>query len=304
MVKVQSKTIFIYFLILISLIACIKNPKESSSSDGAIMQPGDIVVTSTTADSVLLLDKDGNFKKLLLNLDNNLEIPYGLDWNPFTYEIIVSINGSPDRLMGISALDGTVREVVRNTAFNGNAFGVAVTALGEYLAIESNSIEKFTATGSRINNGTFPKANIMSNLAQIRSLSAGGFVLCANGTDRVRTYNDSATQQNETQSGIAGTTNAYGCAESPDGTIAASWDGTTDTIALYSSDLSTEVMAFADSSYLNAPRGVTVKADGNILAADAGYEWIVEVTPAGEFVRTLGSGLIADPYQVIEIPSY
>ena len=302
--KTQLKILFFNLLILIGLFSCIKNPKESLSSDGALMQPGDLIVTSITADSVLLLDEDGNYKKLLLDLPNNLDTPYGIDWNPYTNEIVVSVNGSPDRIIGISAFDGSVREVVRNTAYNGNTFGLAVTALGGYIAIESNNLEKFTATGARINDGTFPKTNIMTNLSQIRSLAAGGFVLCSYGTDRVRTYNDLATQQNEKQSGIAGTTNAYGCAESPDGTIAAAWDGTTDTIALYSSDLSTEIMTFADSSYLSAPRGVTVKSNGNILAADSGYEWIVEISPTGEFVRTLGSGLISDPYQVLEIPEY
>lgn len=268
------------------------------------MSPGDIVVSSSTTDSVILLDEDGYFKKLLLDLPNNLETPLGLDWNSDTQEIIVSINGTPDRIVGISAFDGSIREIVRNIAYNGNTYGVAVTATGEYLAIETNGIEKFTSTGSRINNGSFPKANIMTNPAQIRSLIGGGFVICAYGTDRVRTYSDRAVQQNEKDSGIAGTTNSYGCAESQSGAIAVSWDGTNDSIILYSSDLSTEIMNFSDASYLSAPRGVTVRSNGNIIAADAGFEWLVEVTADGKFVRTLGSGILADPWQVIEVPRF
>lgn len=284
------------------IISC--SPKDTFSRDGALMSPGDIVVSNQTSDSALLLDKDGNLKKIIYNAANNLEQIFGVNWNNQTNEVLLTINGSPDRVLAVSAYDGSIREAVRHPQLNGNIYGVAADSNGDFLVIETSRIEKFTANNSRVNNGTFPTGNILTASTQINMLSTGDFVLCGTTTDRVRIYNSSAVQQAEAQSGVAGTTNAYGCAESSNGNIISTWDGTTDTVIVFNSDLSSQLFTYSDTNYIGAPRGVTVKANGNILVTDNTYEWIVELDDEANFIRTLGSGILNNPWQLIEIPEY
>lgn len=296
------KSIF-YILSLVILIGCETEPDSTLTLEAGVVNAGDIVVTNFASDSAILLDKNGKFKRVLLNVPNNQEQVTGVSWNPITQEVILAINGFPDRIVGVSAFDASVRDVVRNTQLNGNVYGVSVTDSGEYLVVESNNIEKFTATGSRISDGDFPATGIMNNPVTIRSLDLGGFVLCATGTDRVRIYNDSANQQNETSSGIGGTTNAYGCGEMSNGNIVATWDGSADSVAIYNSTLGTELFRFRDPSILSSPRSLTVRENGNILVADAGFDWIIELDNEANFLRIFSSGIFNDPYQMIEIPS-
>ena len=101
---------------------------------------------------------------------------------------------------------------------------------------------------------------------------------------------------------LAGTTNAYGCVETHDGGIIGSWDGTTDSVVKYSSDLSTELWTYSDASYLSAPRGVAVRANGNILILDYTFSHIVELSPSGEYIRRIGAGAMYRPQYIHVIP--
>jgi hypothetical protein len=294
------------FILTISLSSCVTQEEAIAtfSRDYALVNAGDLVVTNYSGDSAILLDSDGNFKKLLYNVENNREQVVGVNWNPLTKEIVLSINGSPDRIVAISPMDGSPRDAVVNSQLNGNTFGVSVAADGSYLAIESHQIEKFTAVGSRVNDGTFPTGTLITSLAQINTKANGGFVLCGYGTDFVRTYDDDATQISSTAATIAGATSPYGCDETPDGNILAAWEGSTDTIILYNSTLSSTLATFNDSTILNSPRGVEVKSNGNILVTDAGYHYLIELDSNLQYVRTIASGLLNYPWQVIEIPEY
>lgn len=273
------------------------------------MVEGDLVVTNYSGDSAILLDADGNFKELIYNVQNNQEQVVGVGWNAQTNEVILTINGFPDRIMGVAASDGTIRTIVQNNQFSGNTFGVTINSNGEFLAIESHQIEKFDSAGNRINNGTFPTGTLFNNLAQVNSLNGGGFVVCGYGGDQVATYNSSAIQQNSTASGIGGTTNGYGCDSFPDGSIVASWEGSTDTVRIYNSTLSSTLASYSDTTQLSSPRGIEVKANGNILVTDVGYHYLVELSydsGAGSlsFVRNIGGGLLNYPWQVLEVPNY
>ncbi len=299
------------------LYSCVDgvNPDETSSltqeeiAASSYMSAGDIVVTNYSGDSAILLDSDGNFKELLYNVQNNQEQVVGVGWNALTNEIVLTINGFPDRIMGVAASDGTVRTIVQNNQFSGNTFGITVNASGEFLAIESHQIEKFDSTGNRINNGTFPTGTLFNNLSQINSLAGGGFVVCGYGGDQVATYNAAAVQQNSTASGIGGTTNGYGCDELADGSIVASWEGSTDTVRIYNITLSSTLASYNDTTQLSSPRGIGVKENGNILVTDVGYHYVVELSyDSGSgtlsFVRNLGGGLLNYPWQVLEVPTY
>jgi len=271
---------------------------------GAVMVPGDIIVTNYYGDSAILLDSEGNFKKLLYNLVNNSEQVLGLNWNAVNNTVVLSINGLPDRIVEIDPLTGADTNMVISAQFNGNTFGVSVDANGNYLAVESHSVEKFNSAGYRINDADFPALNILNNGTQINTLDAGGFVLCGTGSDVVRTFDANATQIDSKASGIAATTNSYGCNETAAGNILASWDGTTDTVILYDATLTTEIAVFNNSSYMSAPRGIGVKSNGNILVADAGYHYIVELDSGLNLIRTFGGGTLSYPWQVLEVPEY
>lgn len=302
-------TVFTTFLFILTFLiggceSVTESPISTSNSDGAILKTGDIVVTSNVSDSAIVLDANGNFKRVLFNADNSLEQVTGITWNDDTNEVVLVINGSPDRVIGISAIDGREREIVRSTDLNGNTYGITIMPNTDYVIVESNNLERFTATGVRVNDGDFPKISIMSTIQQLNPLSSGDFVACATGADRVRTYNDSGVQQQETASGIAATTNAYGCGELPNGNIAATWDGTNDSVVIYDSTLGSELFRFTDTTKLNAPRGLGIKSNGNILVTDAGFDRIIELNSEAEFVRVFSSAFLNDPYQILEIPSF
>lgn len=299
------RVLFTTFILFV-FTSCIskQTPLETYSRDYAIMNSGDLVVTNYSGDSALLLDEDGNFKQVLYNVDNNREQVLGVNWNASTKEVVLSINGSPDRVVSISPLDGTVTETIVNGQYNGNTYGLTVDSNGDYLLIESHQIEKFTSAGARVNDGTFPTGTLFNNLTQINNTASGGFVVCGYGGDLVATYDSAANQLASKASGIASTTNGYGCDVTATGDVVASWDGTTDTVALYSSDFTTTVATYSDTTYLTAPRGVEVKADGNILIADGSFHYIVELDSSLNFVRTIGGGILNYPWQILEIPAY
>jgi len=303
------------------LSSCLTEQKPEDSSSlidaGTAIVPtptpymiaGDLVVTNYSGDSAILLDLDGNFKELLYNVENNQEQVIGVNWNASTSEVVLTINGYPDRVIGISATDGTQRTIIQNVQLNGNTFGIAVNSSGDFLAIESHQVEKFDSNGNRVSNGDFPTGTLFNNLAQINPLAAGGFVTCGYGGDLVATYNAAAVQVNSKASGIPATTNGYGCDELADGSIVASWEGTTDSIVVYNSTFASTLASFNDSTIISSPRGVEQKANGNILVTDVGYHYIVELSydsVAGSlsFVQNLGGGLLNYPWQIIEIPSY
>lgn len=281
-----------------------ESPIATKNSEGAILNTGDVVVTSNVSDSAIVLDQNGNFKRVLYNADNSLEQVTGITWNDSTNEVVIVINGSPDRVIGISAIDGSEREIVRSTFLNGNTYGITVMPNGDFVIVESNNLERFSSNGTRINDGDFPRISVMTTMQQLNPTASGDFVACATGSDRVRIYNDSGVQQQETASGIGGTTNSYGCGELPNGNIVATWDGTSDSVSVYDSTLGSELFRFSDTGKLNAPRGIGIKANGNILVTDAGFDRIIELTSEAEFVRVFSSAFLSDPYQIIEIPDF
>ncbi len=80
--------------------------------------------------------------------------------------------------------------------------------------------------------------------------------------------------------------------------------GTTYTVVVYSSDLSSAEVAYSDTSVLNAPRGISQLENGNIVVACAGFEHLVEIDTNGNFVKTLGSAGLADANKVLVIPNF
>ncbi len=105
-------------------------------------------------------------------------------------------------------------------------------------------------------------------------------------------------------SGIAATTDAFGCIELTDGKIAMAFSGTTDTIRTVSAAMTGIATVYSDLAVLASPRTLTQALNGNILVVDSVYNQIVEITTSGIFVRTLGGSIIGTPNAVFSVPNY
>ncbi len=272
------------------------------SSSNFLVAPGDIVVSNGASDSVLLLDPDGNYKATLYEMRNSIDSPFGLAWKKDTNEILVAVEGV-DRVMAISAYDGTQRIFIQEGNLNGVMKGLAQLDNGNVAIYEGNSVELYSTLGLRITAGGWPKA-LLTTPEQISPLTNGGFIGCASGTDRVRTYDAAGTQVLDKQSGIATTTDAMGCIELANGNIAAVWSGTTDTVVIYDPTLTTSLASFSNTTELATPGGIAQAANGNLLVLDTTLNHIFEIDQSGNFIRILAGDILATPRQILVIPPF
>ena len=297
----KFSTQILILLLTLSLYSCKEEPIPTTSN--FVASPGDIVVTNITNDSVVLYSSSGAFKRVLFDVENNAEIPYGVGWKHDTNEIMVAVDGS-DRVVGISAVDGSVRTIIQHASLTGNIRGVTQLIDGSILVAESNNVEKFTTNGTRITDG-FPLSGGINAVENVSAKDDGGFVVCARTGDVVRTYEADGTLENSTASGIGGTTDGYGCAELDDGNIVTAWSGGTDTVSFYDSGLGDAGYTYRDASILPSPRGVAQLANGNIVVADATFHHLVEIdSTSGEFVGILASSGLSAPNQILVIPDF
>ena len=291
---------------ILTLGACTEEDPTSSTGSSTstssttttytdVLMDGDTLVSSNVSDSVTVLDPLGNYKATLYNTPNYSEVLYGLGWMTSLGAALVSVDGS-DRILAISAETGNIVRTFSHAAFAGTLRGATQLAGGDLLFIESNTIERFTSTGYRVTSG-WPKS-LQNSAQQIDATSAGGFVLCSSGADKVSVYDADGVEVYTRTSGIPGTTNGMGCRELDDGTIAVAWNGSTDSVAFYSSDLSTTLATYSDTTLLADVYGIDQASNGNILAAGRTFEHLVEIDTSGNFVNTRGGHVLIDPIQV------
>ncbi len=267
----------------------------------ACFESGDILVSSAVNDNIVALNPDGSFKKLIYNVPISAgEGFYGMDYIESTGEVVVVVDGT-DRVMAISPEDCSARMLVADANFTGTVRGITQLSTGDLLVVETNNVERFTASGTRIATGGWPRA-LQTGGTQVHAISTGGFVHCSTTLDVVRTYDDAGTQTATRSSGISGTTDASGCHALSSGQIVTAWSGTTDSVIFYNSNLSSATATFSNLTYLSTPGGIGELASGNILVADRALHHLVEITPAGTYVQTIGSGLLNTPEYILVIP--
>lgn len=281
--------IFVLFVLAIAIGCQPKAVSEESESTSVVVSSGDIIISNQGADTVLLFDSTGVFKSVLYEISTvNGEALTGISENTVTGEILIAVDGSPDRVMAIKKSDLSSRQFIKDaTNFTGTIRGVAYLTSGETVVVETNNVEKFDSVGYRTTAGSWPKA-LQTTGSGIDAMTGGGFVHCSTGSDVVRTYDASGTQVATVSSGIASTTDAPDCRSTPDGGIVASWSGTTDTIRKYSANLSTVQWSYSSPSVLSSPTGLAVRANGNVLALDSVLNHVVEIS----FNGTTASGTI------------
>ncbi len=278
-------------------------PTESDSSSLAL-GPGDIVVANTGADSVVVLDSTGAYKSVLKQLDASVDSPYGLAWSPDTSEVLIAINGSPDRIIAISALTGVEREI-DTSGLNGNIRKISVLPNGDFAVIESNVVERFTINGSRITED-WPLSGLQSGLEGIDVNSSGNIILCSRTSDEVGVYDEEGGVVSAAiASGIAGTTDCYGANELGNGNIAVVWVGTSDTVSIYSSDLTSTVATFSDTGKISNPRAIATSLDGTqFYVIDATFNNIHLFDNDGSYVEEISPGVLSIPNDIIVIPEF
>ena len=296
--------LIILMFIAITIFGCKQDPIPTSSSQAFVIQPGDIIVINMTSDSLILLDSNGNYKKVLYDLENNSESFYAMAFKADTKEIIFTINGAP-RVGAISVVDGSYRTLIANSNLTGTLRGLTQLASGDILVAETNNVERFTTLGVRrtlVSGVTWPNTlGALASPEQLYTTANGEFIAC--GSTNAKRFTENAVQVGSTLTN-AGTPYSYGCIELSDETIALSYNGATDAIRIADSALSASAQIYSDSALLGSPRTLTKTLNGNILTVDSVFNQIVEITKTGTFVRLMGESLLGTPNAVFSVPNY
>lgn len=303
----QQRIVSALLMLSLFIISCGKLPQN-----GLLVPPNQatntsysdyIIVASSLNQSVVLLDPEGRFVRELLVLDGSTtDAPTGItlfDQN----SVLVAVDGV-DRVVKTFVDIGTTsaENFIINANLTGTLGHLARLVSGDILVVETSNVERFTSSGTRVTAGAWPKA-LQTTMTGIDPLPSGGFVACSTGTDVIRAYDDNGTQTATASSGIAGTTDVRDCAVAADGRVAAAFNGTTDTIRIYSSSsLAVTSCNYSDTTLLGDPRAIAFRPNGNLLAVDGTQNTIIEINSACAFVRTYSSSSLATPIDIKVIP--
>jgi hypothetical protein len=303
-------TLILLSLLLSSCILKNESPLESSSSEGNLIQSGDIVVTNAGNDTIVLLHEDGSYKDTLVDSQSDTQLIFnGLAYDAihknilFTYDHLTAVY---DAVKTIDLYDGAVNTLITNNNLQGTLPGLARLTGGDLVVLEgTNTAEKFLANGTR--SGTPFLATLTTNVADITRLSNGGFVTCSSGTaNTVRTYNAAgvvqATATSASPTPTLGALAATSCTQNSAGNIIVAYSGATDAVRMYNSSLSTVIWTFTDTNVLTTPGKISLRQNGNILITDTGFHHIVEIDPNGALVRVIGGAVLSTPNNIVVIP--
>jgi len=297
--------IFVYMAAL--LISC--SPEDDDAGvaelpsedppEEACLVSGDVVVSSSASDSLMVFNSDGTFKRMIFSVSSASESLYGITWSSASNEILAVVDGV-DRVVAVSAEDCTSRVAVLDVNLTGTVRGITQLPNGDILVVETNNIERFGANGTRITTG-WPLAAQTAGTG-VSALSNGGFVHCSSTSDVVRTYNAAGTQVATRASGIGATTDAMDCMNLASGQIATTWSGTTDTVSIYDASLN-PVASYSNTSVIGAPGGIAQRpSGGNLLVVDRVFNYVVEISLTGTLVGTFGAGYLSTPEFIVVVP--
>ncbi len=287
----------------VCLVSCspedVDDSTTADSEDEICIESGDIVVTNSGSDALVVFNSDGTYKSTPFFVLSATESLYGISWSSVTGEILIVVDGV-DRVVALNPTDCTTRNIIIEANLTGTVRGITQLTNGDILISETSNIERFGSNGNRVTSGWPLAAQTLAT--GLSALSNGGFVHCSTTTDVVRTYTNAGVQVATRSSGIAATTDAMDCFTMFDGSIATTWSGTTDTVSIYNSSLA-PVASYSNTAFLGAPGGIAQRSNGgNLLVVDRVFNLVVEITTAGAFVGTFGSGLLSTPENILVIP--
>lgn len=304
------------FIFMISMTtSCIltnESPLESSSNDVNLIQTGDIVVVNNGSDTIVLLDSDGTYKSVLFDSQTDATLLFGgLTYDATNKKILFTFDSTTaalDSVRSINLFDGSSTTLISNSNLNGTLPGLARLTGGELLVLEgTNTAEKFLANGTRSGNPFF--ATITANAVDINKTSTGGFVTCSTATaNTVRTYNAAAAVQATATSAAPvgvpalGALAASSCVQDASGNIIVAFSGGTDAVRAFNSTMTTVLWTYVNTANLTTPGKLSIRANGNILVTDSGFNHIVELDSNGLFVQVIGGAVLSAPGSILVVP--
>lgn len=297
---------FIIISMLVLFSSCNPAAIATVSDSSAVVAPGDIIVSNYGSASIVVLNSDGIFKSILLQLlSTSSGRLNGVGWSSVHNEILVAVDGSPDQIIAISAETGNQRKI-DTSGLGGNIRQIASLSGGDIIVVESNNLERYTPSGIHVTSGNWPLSGLQTNIEGLRVTSAGNILMCSRGSDIVGIYDESGNVVAGTKaSGVAGTTDCYGTTELGNGDIAVAWSGSTDTIAVYSSDLSTTVGTFSDTSKITNPRAMRSSLDGTqFYLLDSYYNNIHIFDNDGTYIKKILPGVLSTPNDIMVVPVF
>lgn len=301
--------LFVFLALLTGSSSCLIKETPKATSSDLLVTRGDVIVTSFTSDSLVVFAPDGSFKRVLYTLANSADSITGITWNANTNEVLIAVDGSPDRIEAVSVINGTSRNFYLNaTLYTGTLLAIAQLKNSEdIVASESTTIERFSSSGQRETYTTVWPTNAHANSQQILALASGQWLSCSS-TAGLRLMDDSTTSTAAVAtatSGIAATTACYGAGELSDGTIVISWSGTTDSIQTYTSSLTGATTIYTNTGVLGDPRGIAIGEGDEIYVADGTRNVIVEIDAStGSVVREFGAAYLQSPRTLIVVPQF
>lgn len=302
-------TNIVALFLLCFLSACIVDQEPEPTNSELLVTRGDIVVVSYNTDTLAVFDQSGSFKRILYQVPTAADNIAGIAWLETSNEILISIDGTPDRIEAISILTGDSRNFYNNvTYFTGTPLGLTqLKNSTDVIASEGATIERFNASGIRETFGAIWPANVHANATSIQGLANGNWLSCSSSAGlRISPDSTSALAAIATATGPVGATASYGCHELSNGTIVVSWNGAAaDHVYTYSATL-TGATAIVNNiqSTLSDPRGVAIGENDEIYVADATQNKIVEMDSSGNVIRQFGNGILNAPRHVLVVPAF
>lgn len=268
----------------------------------------DILVGSLVTDSVYQFNSNGDFIRILYRAPLSTETIGALSWAHSTNEVLVAVDGIPDRVVAISTIDGSARDIAKDAGLTGTIRSVTqLKDSRDILVSEGATIERFNEYGQRLTyTGAWP-SSVHANAQTLVALDSGDWLSCSS-TLGARIFPDVVTVPgaSSTVANPASTTGSYGCAVTASGEIIISWYGTTvDYLSKYSSTLTNETHLIDNNQGILAdPRGVGVMRNGDIVVADYTKDYLLRVNGSGSVVKIIGQGIMDAPYSVLVIPEF
>ena len=294
---------------LFFLVSCLPVPEKSKATlSSNYVGIDDILVASQVTDSIYQFNSKGEFIRILYRLNLVTETIGALGWAHSTNEILVAIDGTPDRVIAISTVDGSARTVLSDASYTGT--NRSVTQLinsRDIISSEGTTVERFNEYGQRLTyTGVWPYSG-HANSQNMIGLENGSWLSCSSSAG-VQIFADQVTAftATSTVTGPAGATAAYGCAVTPSGRVIVSWAGASeDYLSSYSSTLTGQThLVNNNQGILADPRGVGVMRNGDIVVADYTKDYLLRVNSSGTQVGIIGLGIMDGPYSVLVIPEF
>jgi hypothetical protein len=300
---------FYLFALILSCSGCLIKEEPKATYSELLVTRGDIVVASFTSDSLVVFGPDGTFKRVLYQLPNTVgDTITGITWLEETNEILIAVDGTPDRVDALSVLTGISRNFYNNTTYlTGTPLLIAqLKTSSDVIVSEGATIERFSYNGIRETWTTIWPTNVHANAQQLVALTNGNFLSCSS-TAGLRITPDSTTVLTAVataSSAIVATTASYGCGALSDGTIVVAWNGTSDAIQTYSSTLTGATTIVSNAVVFGDPRGIAIGEGDEIYVADAARNMIVEIDSTGNIIREFGNSYLQSPRAIMVVPAF